>query len=199
MNPGGGKQSLDGHAGMDMGDDTSMDTEIKGEVEDHSEHEDMENEGAMNMDTDPKFKKQLTDVFNNYIVLKDALVSSDEKAATEAGKEMENAINNVNMGLLKGDAHIKWMEDLENFNTSVEVITSQDDIEKQRLAFADIGDALYSSIKYFHIEGLNAYYQFCPMAREGRGAYWFSLTEEIKNPYYGDAMLTCGETKEIIN
>jgi len=37
------------------------------------------------------------------------------------------------------------------------------------------------------------------MARDGAGAYWLSATKEIKNPYYGDAMLTCGETKEVIN
>lgn len=35
-------------------------------------------------------------------------------------------------------------------------------------------------------------------APNGKGAYWLSESEEIKNPYYGEVMLTCGETKEVI-
>ena len=199
MNPSGGKQSMGGHAGMDMGGD-KVDTEIKDE-EDHPEHE---NDGAMKMDTNSdndrmEFINQLTDVFNKYLVLKDALVSSDENAATEAGNEMETTIKKVNMGLLKGDAHMKWMENLEIINTSVETITTHKNIEKQRLAFAYLGTSLFASITYFQVEGLGAYYQFCPMARNGEGAYWLSTTEEIRNPFFGDAMLTCGETKEILN
>ena len=199
MNPEGGKQSLGGHAGMDMGGDTSMDTELKGEKEDHSEHDNMENEGAMNVETDPEFKKQLTEVFNKYIVLKDAFVSSDAVVATKAGQEVTKVVEEVNMSLLKGDAHMNWMDYLNSINTSLEAITTTDDLAKQRLAFADLGDALYASIKYFQVDGLGAYYQFCPMARDGQGAFWLSTSEEIRNPFYGDAMLTCGETKEIIN
>jgi len=42
------------------------------------------------------------------------------------------------------------------------------------------------------------YYQFCPMAIDNKGAYWLSEESDIKNPYFGDAMLTCGETKETL-
>jgi Cu(I)/Ag(I) efflux system membrane fusion protein len=30
------------------------------------------------------------------------------------------------------------------------------------------------------------------MANNNKGAVWLSMEEEIRNPYYGDAMLTCG-------
>jgi Cu(I)/Ag(I) efflux system membrane fusion protein len=36
------------------------------------------------------------------------------------------------------------------------------------------------------------------MAFDNKGAYWLSETEEIRNPYFGDVMLGCGETKEIL-
>ena len=42
------------------------------------------------------------------------------------------------------------------------------------------------------------YKQFCPMAFEGKGGYWVSTSEDIKNPYYGDKMLTCGKVVEVI-
>jgi Cu(I)/Ag(I) efflux system membrane fusion protein len=67
------------------------------------------------------------------------------------------------------------------------------------MAYADFNDTLHRVIKMFGITDHIIYYQFCPMFRDGKGAYWLSSTKEIKNPYYGDAMLTCGETKEVIN
>ena len=36
------------------------------------------------------------------------------------------------------------------------------------------------------------YVQHCPMADNNKGANWLSLEQEIRNPYYGDAMLSCG-------
>ena len=50
----------------------------------------------------------------------------------------------------------------------------------------------------FGLANKTAYYQFCPMANNDKGAYWFSETEEIRNPYFGDTMMGCGETKETI-
>ena len=30
------------------------------------------------------------------------------------------------------------------------------------------------------------------------GAYWLSKQEKVINPYFGEAMLTCGEVKQVI-
>ena len=40
------------------------------------------------------------------------------------------------------------------------------------------------------------YQDFCPMADEGKGAIWISETKEIKNPYLGAKMPTCGTIKK---
>ncbi len=42
------------------------------------------------------------------------------------------------------------------------------------------------------------YYQYCPMYNGGKGANWLSKENIIKNPYFGDQMLTCGRTIETI-
>lgn len=34
---------------------------------------------------------------------------------------------------------------------------------------------------------------FCPMAFNNKGAYWLQEGKEIRNPYFGKSMLTCGE------
>lgn len=40
---------------------------------------------------------------------------------------------------------------------------------------------------------------FCPMARNSRGAEWLQEGEQIANPYFGAAMLRCGEIRGRIN
>ena len=37
------------------------------------------------------------------------------------------------------------------------------------------------------------------MAGNDKGAYWLSKESKIKNPYFGDEMLTCGSVKETID
>ena len=36
------------------------------------------------------------------------------------------------------------------------------------------------------------------MAFDNKGADWLQLDEDLLNPYFGDAMLKCGEVKEVI-
>jgi Cu(I)/Ag(I) efflux system membrane fusion protein len=50
--------------------------------------------------------------------------------------------------------------------------------------------------KYEYKEDLKLYLAFCPMAFGNKGAYWLQETKEIKNPYFGKQMLTCGEIKK---
>jgi hypothetical protein len=42
------------------------------------------------------------------------------------------------------------------------------------------------------------YKQYCPMAFEGKGDYWYSNSKDIFNPYYGNKMLKCGRVQETI-
>ena len=150
------------------------------------------------LEIDPKFSKQLATVLPSYLKIKDALVASDKQAASSGSKNFSSYLEKVDMTLLKDHAHTKWMNNLTAMQQSVKAIQASDDIEKQRASFSDLTDALYSSFKTFSVSGLKAYYQFCPMAFDRKGAYWISRDEQISNPYFGDQMLRCAETKEII-
>ncbi|MEP2669141.1 MAG: efflux RND transporter periplasmic adaptor subunit [Cyclobacteriaceae bacterium] len=195
MNPEGGKQSVGGHAGMDMGGGDK-----KPEVED-KENKNASSMGNMKMDmsVDKNFMKQLTAVYEEQLVLQEAFLATDASSVKQAAPLVEASLKKVDMGLLKGEMHNHWMENLKVLTGSLSRIKAAGDIQEQRLAYADFNDTFYSAIKMFGVENETIYYQFCPMFRDGKGAYWLSSTKEIKNPYYGDAMLTCGETKEVIN
>ena len=182
MNPEGGKQSPAGHDSMDMGG-----TEDNDEVKQ-----------ASLFDIDAKFKEQLSSVVLSYLNLKDDFVATDAMKSTKTAGDVKIAMGNVKMELLKGEAHIAWMIIMKNINQAVDKIIGTSDIEAQRLAFSDLSDEMYNAVTRFNVSGLNIYYQFCPMAKNDQGAYWLSSDAEIKNPYFGDVMLKCGETIDTI-
>lgn len=147
---------------------------------------------------DDAFQKQLASVFTSYLSLKEALVSSSGVQAKTQASSTNKALSNVDMGLLSGAAHHDWMNFLAPMQKSLKEIASSGDIEIQRRAFSTLSDNLYKSIKAFGLGGKEAFYEYCPMAFNDEGAYWLSDEKEIKNPYFGDKMLTCGEVKETL-
>ena len=38
--------------------------------------------------------------------------------------------------------------------------------------------------------------QYCSMAFDNAGASWVATEREVRNPYFGDAMLKCGKVTE---
>jgi Cu(I)/Ag(I) efflux system membrane fusion protein len=148
----------------------------------------------VNMD----FTMQLNTVFEQYIVLKDAFVQSDVKKVKQAAEKMEKSLSSLDMKLLTDDAHTQGMDITDKLDNQLKQIASSGDIESQRKAFSSFSNEFYKAIKIFGLMGKTVYYQFCPMAFDEKGAFWLSTTKEIRNPYYGDQMLTCGEIKETL-
>ncbi|MCZ6693819.1 MAG: efflux RND transporter periplasmic adaptor subunit [Bacteroidetes bacterium] len=193
MNPTGGKVTMAHDHGSMGGNKT------KTSGEDHSQHQKAsEDHSVMDMGVPEKFKEQLTAVYNKYLDMKASFIASNPSDVKKASTEVSDWLTKVNMGLLNGEMHNMWMGQLKALSQNLKIIQSENDIEKQRLAFADFNEIFYKSVKHFGLKDKTVYYQFCPMARESKGAYWLSEIEEIKNPYFGDRMLTCGSIKETI-
>lgn len=190
MNPDGGKVSMAHDHGAMEGGDTGKKEEV-----DHSQHQTAEME---TMTVDDVFQKQLTTVFDQYLLMKDAFVATDAARVRSEAQKVTASLEKVNMALLKGDAHLKWMDILAKIEAPLKTIQDSGDIAAQRSVLGNLSDALYEGIITFSITGLNAFYQYCPMANNDKGAYWLSVTQEINNPYFGEKMLRCGETKETI-
>jgi Cu(I)/Ag(I) efflux system membrane fusion protein len=123
-------------------------------------------------------------------------VESDAAAVKEEVKAVQQKLRQVDMALLQGENHILWMEYLDAMKPELVKIAASDDLEKQREGFAAFNMAFYNVIKVFGLNNETVYFQYCPMAFDDKGAYWFSEMNEIRNPYFGDMMLKCGETKE---
>ena len=136
-------------------------------------------------------------VLSAYIQLKDALVKSDGTTSSNASKTLLTAIQEVNMSELNTDTHTQWMKVVNDLKEDAEHISETKEITHQRDHFMSLSKNLYLVIKVSKSE-TPVYYQFCPMANKGKGANWLSLENKIKNPYYGNQMLTCGKVVETI-
>ena len=145
------------------------------------------------------FIMQLNNILDKYIILKNSLVNDDSKRVIQDSKNIQNALSKVDIKLLSGDDHIKWMEISGVISKSLSEMIKTNDLEQQRTSFQSVSKNLYDAIKTFGLTGKTVYYQYCPMFDNNRGGYWISEKEAISNPYFGEKMLTCGETKEIIN
>lgn len=140
---------------------------------------------------------ELTAVFDTYFSLKDALVKTDGAAASKQSTELLTAINAVKMDKLEMDVHMVWMNVLADLKEDAKHIADTKDVSRQRDHFMSLSKNMYALIKVSKTE-TPTYYQFCPMANDGKGANWLSKENTVKNPYYGSKMLSCGKVVETI-
>lgn len=137
----------------------------------------------------------LDPVFSSYFGLKDALVNSDAAAATTHAKAMAKAIADVKPDALPHDVNTTWKSVMEPMAAQATAIANAKDIAAQRKAFMALSAPMQKLIAAAP-RATPVYVAHCPMY-EG-GADWLSLEEPIRNPFYGNKMLTCGKVTETI-
>ena len=141
---------------------------------------------------------QMQSVFNNYFEVKDALVSTNASAAAAKGANLVSSLKAIKMNELPMDVHMVWMKVMKELESDAQKIANSKKIEDQRKALILVTKNIYALMKVAKTE-TPTYYQFCPMANGGKGANWLSKENEVKNPYYGSMMMSCGSTVETIN
>jgi len=184
MNKAGGK-TMTGHEGhmgmMDTMTDMDNSTILKERIE-----------------VSKAFQNQLKKVFDRYILLKDDLVNDDSEAVIRNAILVLAYLTEIDMKLLKDKKSLALWTSLEKeIKKATTTLSNSTDIAVQRNQFKLLSSSLSSAIEYFGVNE-KIYQQYCPMADNNNGAYWLSKDEKVINPYYGQAMLKCGEVKQII-
>ena len=119
-------------------------------------------------------------IYESYLEVKNALVATDAEAAKKAAASLESTLS-----------------EQEEIAGIAKRLANTDDVNKQREVFSELTAAMEPVLKQ-EISSGKIYKQFCPMAFEGKGDFWYSNTEEIRNPYFGDKMLKCGRVDDTI-
>lgn len=138
------------------------------------------------------FMKSLVD---NYLEVKNALTNTDESAAAAAAAKMEKGIKDFDKSLLTADQK-KVYDNIEADMKEHAEHIAKSKMDHQREHFIMLSKDVYDLVKAYGA-GVNLYHDHCPMADNNKGAMWLSETKDIRNPYFGDKMMTCGSVEEM--
>ncbi len=143
-------------------------------------------------------KMQFNNVVFSYIQLKNALVDDNAKDAAAAGAAVATAIENVDMSAAT-PAQKKIYDEvkMDVKEHGEHIAENANKIDHQREHFETLSKDVYDLVKVFGSDK-TLYYTNCPMYNKNRGGNWLSEVQEIKNPYMGKKMTTCGTVKEEI-
>ena len=133
-------------------------------------------------------RHQLSQLLSQYYNVKDALVAGNSKDASAKAEEFIKIANSIDYKLISEGNINALLKDATP-------ISESGDIKVQREHFANFSNNMATLAKAMKLTNLPIYQAYCPMKK----ANWLSSDKEIKNPYYGNAMLTCGKVVETIN
>ncbi|HSC55211.1 MAG TPA: DUF3347 domain-containing protein [Phnomibacter sp.] len=144
------------------------------------------------------FTRSLQDVMQDYFAMTAAFTLEDSAKANASANELSQSIEAIAIKELKADTSIVALAASLSSNIKVEVnkIPTEKNWDEKRHALQISSDMLFDLLRTVQYKGGKVYQQFCPMAFDNSGANWLSTTAEIRNPYFGDKMLECGELKD---
>lgn len=121
---------------------------------------------------------KLQSIYNDYVILKDALVASNYEPAKAAATSLEKQLSGY--------------EGCENTSLIAKKISESKDLAAQRKEFTYLSSDVIALFNHATIKKGTIYVEYCPMANKGDGGSWLSSEKKIQNPYYGEEMMECG-------
>ena len=119
-------------------------------------------------------------VLDHYLAIQKELAKDSIKGVDEHANAIAKAVKGDEMKMLSPDVA-----------KQADTLAAAKDIKAARAAFKPLSASL---VKYVadNKAGKGTYHEaWCPMAK----ASWLQTEKEIRNPYYGKSMLTCGDLK----
>ena len=145
------------------------------------------------------FAAQFDRVVSAYLAAAGALAADDAAGAVAAAGQARQALGQVDMTLLSGEAHVAWMESSAAMDKALGELAGSAGIEPARKAMATVSELMIVAAKRFGPAGGPLVRLHCPMAFDGRGADWLQRDRAVRNPYFGSAMPLCGDVVETIS
>lgn len=129
---------------------------------------------------EPALMQPVKGVLDHYLTIQTNLANDSIKGLDEHASAIAKAVHGDEMKMLPADVA-----------TQAESLAKAKDLKTAREAFKPLSASL---VKYLADKkaGKGTYHEaYCPMAK----ASWLQTEKEVRNPYYGKAMLTCGELR----
>ena len=131
-----------------------------------------------------KSDASVSKLYQNYLTLKNALVTDNSDEASKAANAFIKSASMIDYKVLSEG-------NLDILRKDASKIADSRSIEAQRESFNSLSKNVIALTQKFKLADHSVFIQYCPMAK----ASWLSAEKNIKNPYYGSSMLTCGSVK----
>ena len=188
--------------GMELTEPVPQKEEIDNHNDGSHEHKDTTTVEAVKVQENKEVSQSSTKSFStseiiaNYLKLKNALTKDDAKTASVSAKSLFKSLNSTDASSLDDKSKKEFLNIAENAKVHTKHIgDNPSKIDHQREHFVMLSKNINDLIKIFG-SNQKLYQDFCPMANDGKGAIWISEIKDIKNPYYGSEMLSCGSLKK---
>ena len=142
----------------------------------------------------PALNEQLKALLTVYFKMKDAMVSANENDLNTSSKELHDVLMSIEGNSLNTAVQVPIGE----AKSAVVSIQNADNLEEKRVKFKQLSNHFLNFANQTSGFAKPIYVQHCPMADNQKGADWLSLEKAIRNPYFGDKMLTCGSVVNVI-
>lgn len=139
---------------------------------------------AVSVSAQSKKNAQVAKLYTNYLAVKTALASDNAAATAKAATEFSRTAAALDKKAIPENR-------LNTLKKEAAAISGNQNISAQRKSFYSLSDAMIALTNEFKISENPVYVQYCPMA----DGSWLSSEKKIVNPYYGSAMLSCGNIK----
>lgn len=136
----------------------------------------------------------LQEILRHYLDLKNQLVESNAPNTQKLAITLNGKIENLAPQALSEKEAKAFTSLKDALSKHAKELSSQSDLAKQRVSFAGLSQSIIDLFKIVSVKEASLYVDYCPMKK----AYWLSTEKTIRNPYYGNAMLSCGSIKETI-
>jgi hypothetical protein len=145
---------------------------------------------------DTKTAASVKEMVGEYLQLKNALAKDNSPDAATAGKSLSEGFVKLDQSVLSATEKKAYTDIADDAKEMAEHIgKSGGNIPHQREHFDMLSKDMVDLVKLFGA-GQSLYVDHCPMYNNNKGADWLSETKDIKNPYLGSKMPTCGSVKE---
>lgn len=144
-------------------------------------------------------RNPVSEILTSYLKIKNSLTNDNDKEAAASATELAQAFKGVDKETLNAQQNTVFTDIVADAIEHAEhIATNVGNLVHQREHFETLSEEIYDLAKVSKTEQ-KLYYTNCPMYNNNKGANWLSETKDVKNPYLGQAMLTCGTVKEELN
>lgn len=128
----------------------------------------------------PALMQPVKSVYAHYLKIQNSLAEDSLKGVADEAMAIAKAVTGDSMKMLPGEVA-----------KQADALAAAKDLKAARAAFKPLSDSLIKYLADHKVKG--AYVEvYCPMAK----ASWLQADKNVKNPYMGSDMSSCGEVKE---